>query len=330
MKHKMQESVEKRFDRIRQVLNLQRPDQMPYGDIGFVEYRPDVYHLGKPEFVVKPGEVGVSRDGKKKYTHDGGVWFVGDKEKYKDYNDVLNVDPESFEIEEVGHLMLSKMSQLFAAKARTHFPVPWHYGTLITRATIEFGWEPFLMASTLEPKKFAAILDRFGQASLAVIQGWTALEGTELITIHDDIACTRGVIMNPQWYREYVFPWYRRIFDAIHKKGRKALYVSDGNYMPVLDDILETNPDGLYIESTSMEPGEFMRRAGKDKLFLIKSDSRNIDFGAPEEIYKELKMLRELHEEFPGMMMYRGGGNPKPGNAEAFNRYFQELLVYSK
>jgi hypothetical protein len=31
---------------------------------------------------------------------------------------------------------------------------------------------------------------------------------------------------------------------------------------------------------------------------------------------------------FPGMMIYRGGGNPRPGNAEAFDRYFQDLLVY--
>ncbi|MFQ6040156.1 MAG: uroporphyrinogen decarboxylase family protein [Candidatus Poribacteria bacterium] len=324
----MQEAVEQKFARMRQVLNLQRPNRMPCGDIGFVEYRPDVYHLGAPEFAVKPGEVGVSRDGKKRYTRDGGVWAVGDQENYKDYNDVLNVDFETFEVEEVGSLMLSEMARLFAARARTHFPVPWHYGTLITRATIEFGWEPFLMASALAPKKFGAILDRFGQASLSVIRGWTEVEGTELITIHDDIACTRGVIMKPQWYREYVFPWYRRIFDAIHEKGRKALYVSDGNYTPVLEDILKTNPDGLYIESTSMGLGEFMHRAGKDKLFLIKSDSRNIDFGTPEEIYKELKMLRELHQEFPGMMIYRGGGNPKPGNVEAFNRYFRELLVY--
>jgi len=320
--------VEKKIDRMRKVLNLQRPDRMPLGDMEFIEYRPDVYHLGKPEFAVKPGEVGVSRDGKKKYTSDGGVWSVGDEEKYKDYNDVLNTDQGTFEVEEVGPSMLSEMARLFAAKAQTCFPVPWHYGTLVTRATIEFGWEPFLMASALEPRRFGAILDRFGEASLAVAKGWAKTEGTELIGIHDDIAGTHGVFMCPKWYREYVFPWYRRIFAAIREKGREVLYVSDGNYMSVLDDILAARPDGLYIETTSMDPEKFMRKAGKDKLFLIKSDSRNIDFGTPDDIYKELSKLRELHEEFPGMMMYRGGGNPKPGNAEAFDRYFQELLVY--
>ena len=31
--------------------------------------------------------------------------------------------------------------------------------------------------------------------------------------------------------------------------------------------------------------------------------------------------------EYPGIMMYRGGGNPLPGNAEALSSY-QDLLVY--
>jgi hypothetical protein len=107
-----------------------------------------------------------------------------------------------------------------------------------------------------------------------------------------------------------------------------VLFISDGNYSEILDDLLELRPDGLYVESSSMKPGDFMRRAGRDKLFLIKTNSLTIDFGKPEDIYKELAALRDLHQEFPGMMIYRGGGNPRPGNAEAFESYFRDLLVY--
>lgn len=324
----MQKEISAKYNRMRQAINLEKPDRMPCGDLAMAEYRPEVYHLGKAEIAVEPGKVGISTDGKKRYTTDGGVWSVGDEEKYRNYNDVLNCDPEIFEVEEVGASMLDEMQRLFDARSQVGFPVPWHYGTLVTRATIEFGWEPFLMASAIDPGKFGEILDRFGAASLAVAEGWAQIEGTELIDIHDDIAGTRGIFMSPEWHREYVFPWYKRIFDEIHKKGKKTLYVSDGNYMAVLDDILDTGPDGLYIETTSMDPELLMRRAGRDKLYMIKSDSRNIDFGTSDDIYKELKKLHELHDEFPGMMIYRGGGKPKPGNAEAFNQYYRELLVY--
>lgn len=326
----MQDQVQARYARSRQMLKFQRADRLPYfgRDLAPIEYRREVYHLGEPEFVEHMGQVVVSPDGKRRYTKDGGVWNVGDRERFTGYEDVLDTDPAEFEVEQVGPAMLDDMARLFAAKAVFCLPVPWHYGTLVTRAVLEFGWEPFLMAAGLAPKRLGKLLDRFGAASVAVAQGWAETEGTDLIVIHDDIAGSRGVFMRPEWCREYVFPWYRRIFDAIHERGRKVLYLSDGNYMQVLDDLLALGPDGLYIESSSMDPEPFMDRVGRDRLYLLKSESRNIDFGTPEDIHAEVTRLRELHTRYPGMMMYRGGGNPRPGNAEAFEQYYQELLVY--
>lgn len=325
----MDSELERKYGRMHRAINLQRPDRMPFsGDWDNIEYRKDVYHLGEPELVSEMGQVVVSEDGKRKYTRDGGVWAVGDREHYGDYDDVLRADPQRFEVEQVGPAMLGEMAQLYADKAPTCYPLPWHYGTLVTRAVLEFGWEPFLMAAAVDAQRLGAILDRFGAASLAVARGWAQTKGVELIAIHDDIAGTRGVFLRPEWYRTYVFPWYRRIFAAIHEAGCKVLYISDGNYIQVLDDILDTGTDGLYIESTSMDPEAFVQRAGKTKLYMLKSDSRNIDFGTPEDIHAELQKLRALHAEYPGIIMYRGGGNPKPGNAEAFARYYNELLVY--
>lgn len=324
----MSTDIEQKRSRVRQVLSLHRPDRLPCGDIAMVEYRPDVYHLGEGESAPEAGEVGRTRDGKRLVTRDGGVWAVDAREKYKSHEDVLSVDLEQFEVEGVGEPMLSRMAGLVHEKAKVGFPVPMHYGTLITRATIEFGWEPFLMASALDPKRFGEILDRFGEASLAVATGWAETDVTELIVIHDDVAGTRGLLLSPEFLRQYVFPWYGRIFAAIHDRGRKVLYISDGNYAPALDDLLALDPDGLYVESSSMDPGAFMRRAGRDKLYLIKTNNRTVDFGTPEQIREELLTLRRLHQEFPGMMIYRGGGSPPAKNAEAFESYYRKLLVY--
>ncbi|NSW54895.1 MAG: hypothetical protein HPY44_02685 [Armatimonadetes bacterium] len=325
----MANPVQDRIDRIRAAINLRRPDRLPCGDFAWAEYRPEVYHLEEPEPVSAIGQVAVSADGKTRYTKDGGTWAVGDREKYRDHEDVLAVAPDTFEVEQVRPEMISHMTDLFAAAQERGYPAPLHYGTLVTRATLEFGWEPFLTASALAPERFGRILDRFAEATLAVIQGWLEVPGVELIVIHDDIAGTRGVLMSPGWYRRYVFPWYARFFAEIHDRGCKVLYMSDGNYLPVLQDILAAGADGLYIESSSMDPGEFMRAAGKDRFFLLKTDNRNIDVGTPEDIRQELENLRELHTEFPGITMYRGGGNPSPANAEAFTRYYNEYLVYA-
>lgn len=327
----MNDDLARKYARVRQMLRLERPDRIPFvgRDLGFIEYRKEVYHLGEPEFVAMDGEVVVSRDGKRRYTRDGGVWAVGDEEKYKTDADVLNEDPMTFEVEEVGPTMLGEMAQLYAAKANSFYPAPWHYGTLVTRCVLVFGWEPFLLACAVDSAKLGKLMDRFGAASLAVAQGWAQTPGVEFIVIHDDIAGTRGPFMRPQWYRDYVFPLHKAIYDAIHAQGKKVLYVSDGNYLPLMDDVLATGTDGLYVESSSMDPAEVMRRGGKDKLYMVKTDNRAVDFGTPDDIRREVEKLRRLHEEYPGIMMYRGGGNPPPGNAEAFEQAYNELLVYA-
>ncbi len=324
----MTDPVAAKHTRIQQALALSRPDRLPCGDLAWIEYRPDVYHLGDQEPLPEPGVVGRTRDGRRQVTRDGGVWATDAKEQYRDHDDVLAIDLAEFPIETVDDTMLAAMRRIHAERWEQAFPSPMQYGTLVTRCTIEFGWEPFLTAAALAPAAFAAIVDHFAGASLAVIEGWCRIGDTPLITVHDDIAATRGLILSPTWYRTHALPWYRRLFDTIHRHGRQVLFVSDGDYRAFLPELLEAGADGLYVESSSMLPAEFLPLAGRDKLFMIKTSNQIMDFGTPEQIRAELATLRELHQEYPGMMMYRGGGNPPPANAAAFADCYRELLVY--
>jgi hypothetical protein len=326
----MEAVLQDKWNLAHHMLSLKKPGRMPFWgkDLKSVEYRPDLYHLGEMEHVER-GRVVQTTDGKRKMTWDGGVWAVDAQEKYHTYEDVLKLETASIEVEPVGQAMLGEMQRLFDGCAQVAFPVPLHYGTLVTRAVIEFGWEPFLEASALEPERLGKILDRFGEASLAVVKGWCSIPGVEFMIIHDDIAATRGPIMSPRWYRKYAFPWYARLFAEIHARGKKVLYISDGNYAPVLDDILATGPDGLYIESSSMDPGDFMLRGGSDRYYLLKTENRTADMGTPAQIEEEVRLLGDLHGQYPGMFIYRGGGNPPPENLAAFERAVQQYLVYS-
>jgi hypothetical protein len=320
--------VERRQWRMRRVLNRERADCLPLTCNAIVqEYRPDLYHLGEMERVEK-GQVKLADDGKHHYTADGGRWGLGNREVFRDAEDVLRVDLKRYPIETVGPEMLGAMRQMADAANQRGFAVAWHYGTLVTRATIEFDWEPFLTAAALSPERFGGICAHFAQASLAVIRGWCQTPGIEYVIIHDDIAATRGPILSPEWYRRYAFPWYKRMFDTVHEAGKKVLYISDGNYLPVLDDIRKTGPDGLYIESTSMDPGEFMDKAGPEYFFLLKTNARHTDIGTPEDVRQELLRLRDLHARFPGIYMYQGG-NLKPECHAAFAAYYREYLVYA-
>ncbi|MEK6797029.1 MAG: uroporphyrinogen decarboxylase family protein [Spirochaetota bacterium] len=318
--------VTARYRRMRAVLNGERADRIPLpGDYTSVEYRMDTYHLGEP-VLAAPGEVVVSNGGKVRTTADGGNWRQGDKELYRDHEDVLNAPLDRFEVEIVDERMRAEMRSVFTPSAANTFTMPQHYGTLVTRATLAFDWEPFLLASAVDEVRFAKILDRFGEASLAVISGWSSLEDVEAIRIHDDIASTKGLILSPVWLKKYVFPWYARFFKAVHDGGKKALHISDGNWFAALDDIMEAGADGVYIESSAMDPAQVMKACGEMTIYQVKTDNSVMDSGTPEEIRAELTSLRKLWERYPSIFMYHGGGGVVPENVAAFNRYYNELL----
>jgi len=317
----------RKFEEFNKLYRGETIGRLPMDIISFIEYRKDLYHLGEVEYAVKAGEVGVSKDGKKRFTKDGGVWNVANK-AYVTAEDVLNIDLDHYPIEAVDEKMLSAMRQMFDEKAKDFYPVPWHYGTLLSRCEIEFGWEPLLECSALEPEAFSKILEHFARQSLAVIEGWAKTDGVELVIIHDDIASTRGVIWSPEWLRKYAFPWYEKMFAKVHEYGKKALYITDGNYKEVIDDILALDPDGLYCESTSISPEFVCDKGGPERFYLIKTDSRNIDIGTKEQIENECKMLRDLNHKYPKMWSYSGGGNINDENESYFKEMYEKYLRY--
>ncbi|MCK5759101.1 MAG: hypothetical protein KAH14_08405 [Clostridiales bacterium] len=306
-----------------------RPCCLPMDVVGFIEYRKDIYNQGEPDKSVKAGEITLSADGSKKYTKDGGIWDVASKHKYHNTDDVINVALNKFIIEDITDEMLSIMKDLYDRKSKTHVPIPWHYGTLLTRCQIEFGWEPLLEASALEPEALKLIIDRVAKSTLRVLEGWSRLNEVNLIIVHDDIASTQGLIWSPQFLKKYIFSWYKKFFDIIHKNGKKVLYITDGNYLKIIDDLLALEPDGLYIESSSVNPSAIMKKGGKELFYLLKTDSRIMDFGNEDDIKAEVIRIQELHKAYPKIFSYIGGGTVKPENKELFQKYYNEYLVYN-
>ena len=84
----------------------------------------------------------------------------------------------------------------------------------------------------------------------------------------------------------------------------------------------------LLMIAFTMDPAEFMRRAGRDMIYLLKSNTWNTDHGTPRDVREEVRRIRHLHREYPGIIMYRGG-HRKPECVQAFDEACRELLVYT-
>jgi len=333
--------------RLMQYLNPGQTLQWPWGTVGFpnpanfpgfqlVIYRPDIYelpsHRNKPHphllgfDPVADDDTPVAADGGHA-TKEGGVWQLGDDTHYASHEEVLAADPKSFHAATMGPELVAELQGLCDTIPLDRIPMARQYATLIVRAIFEFDWEPFLLASALDAPKFGKIIDRFGESTLAIFKGWAELDRVPAVYMHDDIAATRGLIFNPEWMREYIYPWYRRFVEAFHAAGKKVLFVSDGNYLDALDDLLDVGMDGFMIETAVMDPGEVMKRAGRDKFYRLGVSSRTMDFGQPEDVRAELEYYHKLIQDYPAVWFQRDGTVPdEHPNALALHRYYREIF----
>ncbi len=61
-------------------------------------------------------------------------------------------------------------------------------------------------------------------------------------------------LISPAIYREFVYPYHKRLVDALHKKGSRIVFHICGYVDPILEDLLSLGMDGLSIDApTSLE-----------------------------------------------------------------------------
>lgn len=77
-------------------------------------------------------------------------------------------------------------------------------------------------------------------------------EGINGIILADDIAYQQGLFANPKIIRDVFIPSLARQAEKIHSFNLPVFYHSDGNYLPVLGDIIKAGFTGLQcLEKTS-------------------------------------------------------------------------------
>ncbi|MFH1086878.1 MAG: hypothetical protein V1772_14105, partial [Chloroflexota bacterium] len=110
------------------------------------------------------------------------------------------------------------------------------YVTLFSGLISMFGWEMMLLAGGLDPDRLGAVAGRYARW---MQQYYDALADSEtpVIYCHDDIVWTRGAVLRPAWYRQYIFPRYAEFWAPLLARGKKVIFVSDGDYTEFVDDI---------------------------------------------------------------------------------------------
>ena len=201
------------------------------------------------------------------------------------------------------------------------------YTTLFHWCIDTFGWENFMLAAAGDEKRFEEILLQFKELSIRRTRAWAQVNELEFFICHDDLCMTSGPVFRPEWYRKYIFPHYADIWAPIKAAGVPVVFASDGNYMPLADDIVACGPDGLFFDHT-MDLPAMVQKFGGEKLLFGGPDVRVLTFGDTEKVAAELRRVFEATAGVKGYFFCTVGSlthNIPLANLETYIRLSGEL-----
>ena len=189
-----------------------------------------------------------------------------------------------------------------------------------------FGWDMLLMSAGYDPDAFGAVANRYADWMIPYFEA-LANAKIPVVMVHDDIVWTEGPFISKDWYRQYIFPNYKRFFAPLIEAGSKILYTSDGNYNEFIDDIADCRVNGFVMEPLT-DMAAIAERYGKTHVIVGNADTRVLLQGSREDIYAEVKRCMDIGRSCPGFIMAVGNhipANTPVDNALYYNECYEKL-----
>jgi len=197
------------------------------------------------------------------------------------------------------------------------------YITLFSGLTYIYGWD--MLLECMAYPEFKKVLDSYYEWVSQFFNAY-AKSNIPVFMCHDDMCWTSGAINSNQWYKENIFPYYKKLLAPIKESGKKIIFTSDGNYTDFFDDVVDCGADMLVFEPCSDMEG-FAKKYGKTHGFIGNVDTRVLLMGSKEDIYNEVKRCMDFGKEYAGFIL--AVGNHIPPNTPVDNAlYYDE--VYRK
>ena len=193
---------------------------------------------------------------------------------------------------------------------------------------LSMGMERFFIAIHENPSFVEKLLDMYCDWTARVLQRASQLD-FDVICSTDDFAGKTGPMFSPAFFHETAMPRFRKIAQNVTKPW---VHHSDGNVMPILDDLLSLGLVGLHPnEKGAMDIRQMKRDYGGRLCLLGNVDINLLMLGTPEEVQEEVRGL--IRDVGPGGGYIVTSGNSvtyycKLGNVMAMTEAVRKYGIY--
>lgn len=153
------------------------------------------------------------------------------------------------------------------------------------------GEEALCIAYYEQPELIQDILLTIGNTAFKVLDRVSAAVKIDLLFVHEDMAGKSGPLAGPVQIREFITPYYRKIWDLLRDRGAQVFdQDSDGDMNPVIDAFLDAGVNCMH----PMEPAANMdivkvREKYGTRLAFYGGIDKHIIRRSREEIVEELE-----------------------------------------
>ncbi len=159
-------------------------------------------------------------------------------------------------------------------------------GGLLENVTSLVGFENLCFMIFEDEELLQDIFDAVGSRLLRYYEICSSLAPVGALIVNDDWGYKTQTMLSPESLRQYVFPWHKRMVEAIHQNGKYAILHSCGNIADVIDDIVnDMKYDAKHSFEDTILPVEKAWELWHDRIailggidmdFLVRSHSEDI------------------------------------------------------
>jgi hypothetical protein len=203
----------------------------------------------------------------------------------------------------------------------------------------EYGYESALTTLALYPDPYLKLirLSAVRGRQHAVLRARAIREGIHprAILTGEDLCSQQGPMASPEYLRREYFPLLEYALEPMVEAGAVIVWHCDGNYRPLLDDVLACGIGGLQ---------GFQRECGMDLEWIVDRRTRNGDpllifgplsvtttlpHGTPDEVRAEVRRAMDLCRDKASLVFFTSNTITPDVPLENIMAYWQTVLASS-
>jgi len=178
------------------------------------------------------------------------------------------------------------------------------HGFLFMRLLYLRGFENLMIDLVTDPPQLRELIQLLLGHNMALVKRWIEL-GVDVLSAGEDLGGQDRLLMTPRYFRKYIKPCYRELFEAAREGGCHVYLHSDGHILEIVDDLIEC---GVTILNPQVRANTLdgLVEACKGRVCVnLDLDRQLFPFATPAEIREHVEeAVVKLGPEEGGLMLH--------------------------